>query len=1136
MLLFVNSWAGWVRRNLRGGFRLFGPLLWYDLVRTARRKQPFLLRCLYAALLLAALFIVHASWVFSHNAPLQGLFTGMTLDSRTMADFASSFFLAFLAVQFLAACVLTPICTAGAITEEKETRALEFLLATDLRNREIVLSLAASRLANLGLVILSGLPVLGLMQLLGGVDPLLLLSGFAATGITMTSLTGLGMVASVYAHLPRQAILRTYGCALAYLALSGFSWVLTTTTLGWASFPSTASWTSPVTVEDLVYAFNYGNPVAMVVQLWEAMRTGGELADLLPAALGKYALFHGLAAAGLIAWAIFRLRVVVLTPSVRRPVRYVVPGTVRRRPRLRNHPLLWKELFAAAGPRLRWLGRIQVALLISISFLPALGIWYYFSLGVKHAWDWDPFAEAMNVWVRGASAVVACFMLLGVALRAAGSVSGERDRQTIDGLLTTPTTAGGILFAKWLGSIGATRWVWLWLALVWVAGIFSGGLDFRLVPALVLACFVVAAFLASLGLWFSVGGRSTGRALFGTFLTTAFLTAGHWLLWAFVVPLAAMLGSSALASDRWFEFEALGLTPAFTIAWLAFPTMRSGAWSSAEWEWARTPLLQGLLFWGLGAVVLWLRAYFLFRKAVNRAPTPQLSLAAQNRGGEDVRSVAGIRFWRRRARWLTAGALALVCLALYWYGFRGASSGDALAEALAEADRLDPGWQLDDLEASRKVIPDEQNGAFQVPAIPDERSFARKPRWYPGKQWPRRATEKALEDLAPEVRLTSWQLRLLTQDMEDVEAALVQARRMVDYPDGRNPISYSKDGIGTLLPFTHRPRSIVSLLAHDALLRAEEGDVDGALTSCHAAINAGRILGDEPTVISMLVRLSCRMDALARIERALAQGEPSEAALAALQKHLEMEEQENLLLTGFRGERALLDRFMKSWQEDGMGWRNLRQYQGWFNAQPSWKDRVMLWAGLSVAGQRTALLRYGTRAVESAKAPLEQQLTCEAELKALAKGLPPFAHGMIGSPERTVYETLLDSFRRNQTLLRCAIVATALERYRRARGHWPDSLDVLVPDLLRAVPKDPYDGQPLRYRRRADGVVIYAVGLDGKDDGGTKLLRPFVRPPKPEEWAGVDLGMRLWNPDQRRQPAPPGVDLKPDAGEEDSDD
>jgi hypothetical protein len=102
--------------------------------------------------------------------------------------------------------------------------------------------------------------------------------------------------------------------------------------------------------------------------------------------------------------------------------------------------------------------------------------------------------------------------------------------------------------------------------------------------------------------------------------------------------------------------------------------------------------------------------------------------------------------------------------------------------------------------------------------------------------------------------------------------------------------------------------------------------------------------------------------------------------------------------------------------------------------------------------------------------------------------------------------------------LRCAFVAVALERYRRDHGRWPETLDALVPKYLKMVPRDPQDGQPLRYKRRPNGVLVYWIGPDGRDDGG-KINR---RNPQ----AGADQGFELWDVKRRRQSAaeqPPGT-------------
>src|SRR5437588_2860967 len=137
---------------------LFGPVLGYDLVRTARRSRFFWLRAGYAVAMLLLLLAVYV-----HNQHTDTLRGGL-VRRGTIAQFAESFFFAFTCVQLGVVILLTPIYAAGAIAEEKEAGTLEYLLATDLRGREIVLSKLVSRLANLILLVLTGLPILGMVQ------------------------------------------------------------------------------------------------------------------------------------------------------------------------------------------------------------------------------------------------------------------------------------------------------------------------------------------------------------------------------------------------------------------------------------------------------------------------------------------------------------------------------------------------------------------------------------------------------------------------------------------------------------------------------------------------------------------------------------------------------------------------------------------------------------------------------------------------------------------------------------------------------------------------------------------------------------------------------------------------------------
>lgn len=72
-----------------------------------------------------------------------------------------------------------------------------------------------------------------------------------------------------------------------------------------------------------------------------------------------------------------------------------------------------------------------------------------------------------------------------------------------------------------------------------------------------------------------------------------------------------------------------------------------------------------------------------------------------------------------------------------------------------------------------------------------------------------------------------------------------------------------------------------------------------------------------------------------------------------------------------------------------------------------------------------------------------------------------------------------------ETAKQMTITAIALKRYQMKHGNFPADLTSLVPEFLSEVPRDPIDGQSLRYRQNADGTfLLYSLGEDGKDDGG----------------------------------------------------
>jgi ABC-type transport system involved in multi-copper enzyme maturation permease subunit len=174
-------------------------------------------------------------------------------------------------------------------------------------------------------------------------------------------------------------------------------------------------------------------------------------------------------------------------------------------------------------------------------------------------------------WLKTVGTLVACLTIVVVAVRAASTISGERERQTLDSVLTTPLNRDRILDSKWWAVLLSVRWTWLWLGLLWAVGLVTGGLSLYALPALLYAWVVYAMFATNVGIWFSTWCRSTLRATVATLLTLAGVGLGHWLLLGCYLPF--FLYSSGRHEDfpEWvITFQKYGLTPPLTLQALTF--------------------------------------------------------------------------------------------------------------------------------------------------------------------------------------------------------------------------------------------------------------------------------------------------------------------------------------------------------------------------------------------------------------------------------------------------------------------------------------------------------------------------------------------------------------------------------------
>src|SRR5208283_81255 len=78
----------------------FGPMLFYDLVRTARQGRHVWLRCIYAFILLVVFYLLYTSWFTARGYDIEDIFESGSMPLGDVARFAESFFFAFLGVQF----------------------------------------------------------------------------------------------------------------------------------------------------------------------------------------------------------------------------------------------------------------------------------------------------------------------------------------------------------------------------------------------------------------------------------------------------------------------------------------------------------------------------------------------------------------------------------------------------------------------------------------------------------------------------------------------------------------------------------------------------------------------------------------------------------------------------------------------------------------------------------------------------------------------------------------------------------------------------------------------------------------------------------------------------------------------------
>ncbi len=400
-----------------------------------------------------------------------------------------------------------------------------------------------------------------------------------------------------------------------------------------------------------------------------------------------------------------------------------------------------------------------------------------------------------------------------------------------------------------------------------------------------------------------------------------------------------------------------------------------------------------------------------------------------------------------------------------------------VAAANAEADRLDPGWRISDLNIQRAEVPPDSNPAEHL-----TRAALDLP-----EGWPDESTDALLDRLArldPAASLPPSLADDLLREAARIAPAAEKARTLAESGRGRFDVICKENFLETALPHLQDADSIGLAMRLDAESRLLKGDVDDALEAAGAILGCVRAIGDEPMSSSQNQRMRLIREAIGLVARVLASGEASDAALLALQGQLSAMASEPILLLALRADRAQFDDLMAKLADGRVSLDDDA-------APPGTVERTM------VSYNRGRLLHAFNQAVEIARHPEDEQIPLwNAWITALEEPTDPITARLSAYSTMLLLttESLPRHWFRTRASIAGAIGAIAAERYRLANGSWPEDAGALEPfSPGGSVPIDPFTTEPILLGRLDDGLVVYSTGPDQEDDDGG-VPRTAARP------------------------------------------
>ncbi len=494
-----------------------GPVFNVELLTTARRLRYYVTRVIFGALLLFLIWTNYAALGRYRDGPIT---------RQEISVFANTCFGSMVALQVGAVLAITPSLVAGVIANEKQRKTLHYLLASRLSSGEIVLGKLLARMLHIAVLLAVALPIISLLSLFGGVDPVQVVLAFGVSLSIAFLLAAISILFSTLCKRVREAVIASYTVELFWLFLP-------LVVKGMISYSHPEFYALIRPVNDCLYA---ATPWAGI----EAMsRSYGSQGGYFWPILGMMGL-QILAGSGLVAVAVRRLR-----PTFRNQegssgirllgVRFRSPGRFRiaaRKP-VSDDAMLWKEMHTSRGSgwgQILWTGLRAIAF-VGVGFWAVyfcLNCWGEMSTGSSFATTRH--RQEFNGYLRFMTTCVAMISCLLAAMGGANSLTSEREEDTWISLISTPLEGSDIVRSKIVGVIWKLRPFFFLLVFLWVLGVISGAVHPVAIFIQAIEIGIFVGFSAALGTFFSLKSKSAWKSQTITIAVLVLLNGGYLLL------------------------------------------------------------------------------------------------------------------------------------------------------------------------------------------------------------------------------------------------------------------------------------------------------------------------------------------------------------------------------------------------------------------------------------------------------------------------------------------------------------------------------------------------------------------------------------------------------------------------------